>query len=147
MPTSTSDAQLSAANGSAPEPAPQNLAPFVDQQTVLLTTFRRDGTPVGTPVSIAVDGDRAYFRTWDTAGKLRRIRHTPEVMIAPSTVRGLPTGPALRARVRLLTDADADRARRLLSRKHPLLHGIVVPLAHRLLGNNTVHLELTPIAG
>ena len=43
------------------------------QQTVLLTTFRRDGTPVGTPVSVAVEGNRAYFRTWESAGKLKRI--------------------------------------------------------------------------
>ena len=147
MPTSANDAQLSAARGSAPEPAAQKLAPFVNQQTALLTTFRRDGTPVGTPVNIAVDGDRAYFRTWDTAGKFRRIRHTPEVTIAPSTVRGLPTGPALRARARLLGGADADRARRLLSRKHPLLHGLLVPFIHRLRGNRTVHFELTPVDG
>ena len=41
------------------------LEPFVRQQTVLLTTYRRNGTPVGTPVHIAVDGDRAFVRTWD----------------------------------------------------------------------------------
>ena len=28
----------------------------------LLTTYKRDGTPVGTPVSIAFEGDRAFFR-------------------------------------------------------------------------------------
>lgn len=33
-------------------------APFVRQNTVLLTSYKRDGTPVGTPVHIAVDGDR-----------------------------------------------------------------------------------------
>ena len=34
------------------------LAPFVRQKTVVLTSYRRDGRPVCTPVSIAVDGDR-----------------------------------------------------------------------------------------
>lgn len=44
------------------------LAPFVCQWAVLLVTYMRDGTPVGTPpVSIAVEGDRAFVRTWDTA--------------------------------------------------------------------------------
>ena len=121
------------------------LAPFVGQQTILLTTYRRDDTPVGTPVSIAVDGDRAFVRTWDTAWKLRRIRHTPEVEIAPATWRGRPTGPSVRARARLLTGPEADQASRALACKHPLLHGLLVPLAHRLRRYATVHLELRPL--
>jgi uncharacterized protein len=47
--------------------ATQTLEPFVGKWAVLLTTYKRDGTPVGTAVNIAVEGDRAYFRTWDTA--------------------------------------------------------------------------------
>jgi PPOX class probable F420-dependent enzyme len=65
----------------APNPA---LAPFVHQRTILLTSYRRDGTPVGTPVSIAVDGDHAYIRTYDAAWKQKRMRRNPEVTIAPS---------------------------------------------------------------
>jgi uncharacterized protein len=123
------------------------LEPFVRQQTVLLTTYRRDGIPVATPVSIAVDGDRAFVRTWDTAWKMKRIRRNPTVAVAPSTLRGTPTGPALRARARILTGAEAAHAARLLARKHPLLHGLLVPLAHRLRRNTTMHLELTPLDG
>jgi len=40
-------------------------------KTVLLTTYKRDGTPVGTPVSIAFDGDRAFFRSYDKAWKTK----------------------------------------------------------------------------
>jgi len=40
--------------------ATPELAPFVRQKTVLLTSYRRDGTPVGTPVSVAVDGDCVF---------------------------------------------------------------------------------------
>ena len=128
-----------------PQTAVAALGRFSRQKTVLLTTYRRDGTPVGTPVNIAVDGDRAVVRTFDTAGKLKRIRRNPDVMIAPSTFRGTPTGPALRARARVLAGAESAHAGRLLARKHRLLQGLLVPLAHRLRGNRTVHLELTPI--
>ncbi|MHB8330215.1 MAG: hypothetical protein ACYDD6_11450 [Acidimicrobiales bacterium] len=38
---------------------PAGFEPFVRQWTTLLTTFKRDGTPVGTPVNLAVEGDRA----------------------------------------------------------------------------------------
>jgi PPOX class probable F420-dependent enzyme len=75
---------------------------FVNQRTVLLTTYRRDGSPVGTLVNIVVAGDRAFVRTFDTAWKLKRIRNNPTVGIAPSTVRGKPTGPTIGARARVL---------------------------------------------
>jgi uncharacterized protein len=126
----------------SPTPA---LEPFVRQKTVLLTTYRRDGTPVGTPVNIAVDGDRAFVRTWDTAWKLKRIRNNPEVEVAPSTVRGNPTGPAIRARARVLSGDESAYAGRALARKYPILQGFLVPLFHRLRRNKTMHIELTPV--
>lgn len=49
-----------------------NLDPFINQWAVLLTTFRRDGTAVGTPVSLAVDGERAFVRSPGTAWKVQR---------------------------------------------------------------------------
>ena len=125
--------------------AAPTLEPFVRQWAVLLTTYRRDGRRVGTPVSIAVDEDRAFVRTWDTAGKFKRIRNNPEVEVAPSTVLGRPTGPAIRARARVLEGDESARAARFLARKHPILHGLFVPAVHRLRGNETVHLELTPL--
>ena len=118
---------------------------FVNQKTVLLTSYRRDGTPVGTPVNIAVEGTRAFVRTFDTAWKLKRVRNNPAVEIAPSTARGKPTGPAIRARARLLTGSEAERASEALNKKHPILHGVLVPLVHRLRGNKAVHIELTPL--
>ena len=119
--------------------------PFVHQKYVLLTTYRRDGTPVGTPVNIAVDGDRAFVRTWDMAWKVKRIRNNPEVEVAPSTMRGKPTGPAIHARARILDGEESAYAGRAIARKHPILHGFLVPLVHRLRGNETVHIELSPV--
>jgi uncharacterized protein len=120
--------------------------PFVRQWAVRLTTYRRDGTPVGTAVSIAVDGERAFFRTPDKAGKAKRLRHNPEVEIAPATMLGQPTGPAIRARARRLSGDEARHAARLLARKYPFLQGFFVPLAQRLMGAQTLHYGLTPVA-
>lgn len=113
------------------------------QRTVLLTSYRRDGTPVGTPVNVVVRGDRAYFRTYDKAFKARRLERNPEVEIAPSTFRGEVRGPGAHGRARLLTEEEARPIRRLLARKHPFLQGFAVPLAHKLKGYRTLHYELT----
>ncbi|GEM_PF-392071 len=121
------------------------FSPFVRQRNILLTTYRRDGTPVGTPVHIAVDSNRAFVRTWDTAWKLKRIRNNATVEIAPSTVRGVPTGPAVRAHARVLGGGESAYAARALARKYPILHGFVIPRVHRIRGNTTMHIELTPI--
>ncbi|MBK1782776.1 PPOX class F420-dependent oxidoreductase [Prauserella sp. ASG 168] len=124
------------------------LAPFVGQKTVTLTTFRRDGRPGSSPVSIVVDGDHAYVRSFETSLKTRRLRRDRRVEVAPSTGRGVPTGPAVAGKMRLLDGAENRRAARALRRKHPLLHGVVVPLAHRLgrsKSGRTVHFELTPM--
>ena len=120
------------------------LEPFVRQWAVLLTTYKRDGTPVGTAVSIVVEGDHAYFRTWDTAWKFRRILNDPRVEFAPCTALGRPTGPVVKARARVLEGEESAHAGRLLVRKYPVSHGFLVPLAHRLRVNKTVHLELRP---
>ncbi|NKQ52091.1 PPOX class F420-dependent oxidoreductase [Amycolatopsis sp. K13G38] len=109
------------------------------QHTILLTTFKRDGTPVGTPVNLAVEDDHGYFRTYDKAWKARRLRNNPEVTITPSTFGGTPTGEPVRARATLLSGDEARHAARLLTRKHPLLHGVLVPLAHKLKGYRTLH--------
>jgi PPOX class probable F420-dependent enzyme len=130
--------------------AAPRLARFARQKTAVLTTYRRDGTPVPTPLSVVVDGDRLLIRSYEKSGKARRIRNRPEVEIAPSTARGKPTGPATRATARLLDGADSRRAARLLARKYPGLHGIVVPWGHRLSRAKvgaTVHYELVPVEG
>jgi PPOX class probable F420-dependent enzyme len=121
------------------------LEAFVRRRTSLLTTYRRDGTLVGTPVHVAVEGDRAFVRTWDTTGKLKRIRNDPSVEVRPSTFGGRPTGAAIRARARILEGGESAHAGRMLARKYPVLHGLLIPLAHRLRGNETTHIELRPM--
>jgi PPOX class probable F420-dependent enzyme len=124
------------------------LEPFVRQKTVLLTSYRRDGTPVGAPVSLAVEGDHAYFRSPGKGWKVRRIRNNPMVEVAPCTTKGKVTGPAIRGRARRIEGAGAAHAASVLRRKHPLLHGVVVPASHRLFRRTfgqTAHFELVPL--
>src|SRR5580704_16968576 len=101
-------------------PSPSGyFGPVAEATYVRLTTFRRDGTPVATPVNIVVVGETAFFRTWHVTGKAKRIRHTPRVEIAPSNFRGRALGPSIPAEVVLLDGVASDHAAKLLAQKHP----------------------------
>ena len=84
-----------------------DLAAARAAKTILLTTYKRDGTPVPTPVSIAFDGDRAFFRSYGKAWKTKRLRNNPCVEFAASTLRGKPIGPPVRACAILLEGGQA----------------------------------------
>ena len=50
----------------------------------------------------------------------------------------------MRAHARVLEGEESARAGRMLARKYPVLHGLLIPLVHRLRGNETIHIELSP---
>jgi uncharacterized protein len=112
-------------------------------KNMLLTTFKKDGTPVPTPVTVAVEDGRIFFRTYSDAWKFKRMRRNPHVEVAPSTFRGKPLGPAMPGRVRRLEGDDVAVARRALARRAPLLQRFLVPLLHRVMRYTTIHYELT----
>jgi uncharacterized protein len=121
------------------------LSPFARRRTALLTTFRRDGTGVDTPVTIAIEGDHAYMRTYDRAWKAKRLRNDPSVRIAPATMLGRPRGEAVAARAVLLDGAEAVHAARAIARRQRILQGVLVPLFHRLKHYRTLHYRVIPV--
>ena len=58
------------------------------EEFVLLTTFRRDGSPVAVPVWIARDGDALVVSTPASTGKVKRLRRDPRVELRPCSRRG-----------------------------------------------------------
>ncbi|HQR28273.1 MAG TPA: PPOX class F420-dependent oxidoreductase [Nocardioides sp.] len=104
-----------------------------------LTTFRKDGTPVPTPVWLARDGDFVVVTTSPDSGKVKRLRHTTRVLVAPCDGRGrLKKGAReLEATAELVTDpVEADRIGGLIKEKYGVgFH--LVGMAYRLLGKTT----------
>src|SRR3954447_17669159 len=115
------------------------------ERYLLLETRKRDGSWVGTPVSIVAEAGRGFFKSYDASGKAKRLRSFPDVRVAPCTMRGRVTGEFVTGRATLLggESAEAKRAEKLLARKHPLLQGRLVPAFHRRKGYRTLYYELT----
>ena len=62
-----------------------------DENFVLLTTFRKSGVGVATPVWVARDGDALLVITPDDTGKVKRLRNNMRVQLQPSTRFGKPS--------------------------------------------------------
>jgi uncharacterized protein len=86
----------------------ETFAALPTKGVALLTTFRRTGEAVPTPVEIRVRGERVYFTTWSTTGKVKRLAHTPNVTLARCTRFGKPTGPSVAGVARRLDGSEAE---------------------------------------
>jgi PPOX class probable F420-dependent enzyme len=118
-----------------------NLAVIETAQYLCLTTFRRSGASVTTPVWFARVGQALYVITDDDTGKVKRISHHPSVQVAPSTARGKPTGASVRAVAHVLPVGEANHGMRALSAKYGCLF-TMFGLLHRMQRKTPVVLEI-----
>jgi PPOX class probable F420-dependent enzyme len=91
------------------------------EKYVLLTTFRKDGRAVPTALWVVPDGDGIAFWTPVDSGKVKRLRNSGRVTVAPCDLRGTPQGEAVEAQARIGEPSDTVRVRRVLARKYGLL--------------------------
>ncbi|MEV7502468.1 PPOX class F420-dependent oxidoreductase [Streptomyces sp. NPDC093018] len=98
---------------------------------LLVTSFRRNGTPVATPVWVVRDG--ASLGVWTTADsfKVKRIRNRADILAGPCDLRGNPTGDQLPATAEITDAATTARYRALIARKYGIL-GRLTLLGSRL---------------
>ncbi|GAA4460436.1 PPOX class F420-dependent oxidoreductase [Phytohabitans houttuyneae] len=105
---------------------------LADESYVLLTTFRKDGRAVATPVWSVRDGDALAVWSVADAGKVKRIRRSGAVTVAPCDFRGNPRGDAVSGHATLTGSAHADEhIRRLMARKYGLV-GRITMLGSRI---------------
>ncbi len=95
---------------------------------ISLTTFKRDGTPVATPVWVTGSGGRYAFTTGATAWKARRLAKNPAVEVQPCDMRGRVTLGARRytGTGEVISDPGAlIEVRRALAAKYGLQYKIL----------------------
>jgi PPOX class probable F420-dependent enzyme len=112
----------------------QHLAPFVGQRYLNLESYKRDGTPVQTPVWFAEEQDVLYVYTLANAGKVKRIRRNPRIRLAPCTMRGTVIGSWVEAEATIVDATTAAHGHALLRQKYGWLKGIgdvISRLLHR----------------
>lgn len=89
---------------------------------VSLTTYRRDGTAVATPVWHVLTGNELLVVSDADAWKVKRIRNDSRVVVTVCGIRGkiAPGAASAPGTARLLDEADTKAGRELLARKYVL---------------------------
>ncbi len=93
-----------------------------------VTSFRRDGTPVATPVWFVQEDDHLLVETGAASYKVKRIRGNPSVTIAPCTATGRVRGDQVSARAEVLGPAAVERMRRLAAGKYRVDRILILPI-------------------
>jgi PPOX class probable F420-dependent enzyme len=93
-----------------------------------ITSYKRDGDGVATPVWFVVDGGRLLVITDLNSWKVRRIRNNPEVSIARCTASGRLRGEPERARAEILAATELDRVKAMVDRKYRFDELLTLPI-------------------
>ena len=88
------------------------------QKYISLTTFRKNGVGVATPVWFGEEDGKLFVMTRSDMGKMKRIRNNPQVKVAACSIRGKVTGPEVAATTRVLPPEEHARARQAINRKY-----------------------------
>lgn len=103
----------------------QPLTSVKNDRYINLTTFRKSGEAVATPLWFAEHQGVLYAQTFPSAGKLKRIRHTARVTVASCTINGKTLGPQILGRARIITnEQEILLAEAALARKYGLTRRI-----------------------
>jgi PPOX class probable F420-dependent enzyme len=131
----------------------ENLEARFPGKYLSLTSFKRDGSGVATPVWFVIDDERLLVMTDPESFKAKRIRRNPNVTIASCTATGRLRGDPVPGRAELLADSERVRLDQLMARKYSWLARVLLPwldqtlqrLRRKRVGKPTAVLAITPL--
>lgn len=111
-----------------------------------LTTYRKNGKAVPTPVWFAEMDGKLYVFTGAQTGKAKRIRANGRASVAPSDARGNPLDDFVPMQARLVQDEQLIRRADALYKQRYGFQRALIGWLNRLRGrrDTTVLIELTP---
>ncbi|MEV7002378.1 MULTISPECIES: PPOX class F420-dependent oxidoreductase [unclassified Streptomyces] len=116
-------------------------------QYLLITSYRKNGTGVATPVWVVRDGDALGVWTVADSWKVKRIRARADVLVGPCDLRGRPTGDQVPATAEICDETTSAHYRRLIARKYGITGRLTLfgsRLRRGVNGTVGIRLTLTP---
>jgi len=125
--------------------------PQIRGKYLSLTSYRRDGSPVATPVWFVEDRERYCVTTSADSYKAKRIRRDPAVTIAQCTGSGALRGEPIPARAEFLPESEHARIDRMMAEKYRVDRILILPIYRLVLklrgksyGGDEAYLAITP---
>ena len=109
-------------------PVRPNAGIHIPGKYLSLTTYRRDGSPVSTPVWFVEEGGRLFVTTGADSYKAKRLRRNPVALVAPCSARGALKGEPIPVRVEFLPTAEQARIDRLMAEKYRVDRILILPI-------------------
>jgi uncharacterized protein len=106
----------------------EDTGPRFGGKYLSITSYRRDGTAVATPVWFIESDGRLLVQTGAQSGKVKRIRRNPAVRIASCSASGRLRGEQVPAVAELLPDTEAGQTEQLIKRKYRADLLVITPL-------------------
>jgi PPOX class probable F420-dependent enzyme len=128
----------------SPEAHERGFESLRDRKYCLLTTFRKNGEPMPTPVWFGLADGKVYLRSEAAVGKVKRIRNDPRVRLAPSTIRGKPLGAPAEGVARILPAGETDVAERAIAANYGPMRRVYEGIGNKLPSVSSVYIEVAP---
>jgi PPOX class probable F420-dependent enzyme len=123
-----------------------DLSALEGHKYALLVTFKRDGTPVPTPIWFGLADNKMYVRTESDTAKVARIKNDPHVRVGPCSDRGKPKGPLTEGRARIVPPEERDQAEAAIAANYGTGRRAMNRLEQRM-DLDLVYIEVTPEGG
>jgi len=94
------------------------LEQFSEQKYINLETYKRDNTPIKTPVWFVIDNDLIYIITRESTGKVKRLKNNQDVRIVPCSFKGESKNEWVKGKAEKITGEEADKAIKLRKKKY-----------------------------
>ena len=101
------------------------LEQFFDQKYINLETYKKDGTPIKTPVWFVIDNDLIYIITRESTGKVKRLKNNQDVRIVLCSFKGEPKNEWMKGKAEKITGEEADKAIKLRKKKYGMYARLV----------------------
>ena len=94
------------------------LEQFLDQKYLNLETYKKDGTPIRTPVWFVIYKDLIYVITRDSTGKVKRLKNNQDVRVVTCSFKGEPKNEWVKGKVEVITGEEAGKVIKLRKKKY-----------------------------
>ena len=126
--------------------APASAGNQFPDKHLSLTSFKRDGSGVATPVWFVTENGRLLVKTDAQSFMVKQVHRNATVTIAPCTASGRLRGEPTPAHAELLPQSNIDHVDQLLVRKHRVDKVLILPLYRAMQKLRGAHAETAGVA-